>query len=234
MGWIFNNSNGSAASASAGTAAVTVTGVKVGDLIVVLTKFEGSSTTVTCSDGTSSLTAWSQGVISNSSGDPRMACHYLIASVASGSVTYTSTFGANQSFRDVVAMAYTYTPNIVPVLDGTAISSTGSGTAITSTNITTTGTDGLAFGLYADFGGTLSAPLINGVAADQTQVASTDKTALFSKTYSSGFVGAATGTISSNRWDCGVIAFRLRNTTVLNDYQFVGAGSGISVTEKIR
>lgn len=213
MPFTFHLKNGSGASAGSTTATVVLTGVSVGDLIVVAAKWESgvaSAGTATCSDGTSSLTKWAPGELSAIANiDPRLVMFYLLSSVATGTVTYTVTFSGSMSFRDVIAMAYA--PPSAASLDGTPVGAgAASGTAISSGNITTTGTDGVAFGSYAEFGSSASAMNINGVAADQTQVAAgTANSQLWSKTYSGGYTGAATATISfSNSWLCGVIAFK--------------------------
>lgn len=204
---------GASASASGGGLPVTVTNVAVGDLIVVICKWEGTTTTCSVSDGTTAIAQTTVGVQNNggANGEPHLAVFYLLASVASGSVTYTPTLGANKVFRDTVAFAVTPPTGTTVSLDGTAAgSSATSGTAANSGNTTTTGTNGMSVGAYAEFGATLTLPLVNAVRKDTYAVASaTGNSAGWMTAYTSGFTGAATGTLSaSNRWDAQVVSFK--------------------------
>lgn len=209
MGFTFVNKGGTGGSGSSTTLALVVTGIHAGDLIVVGVKWEGGDTTVSVSDGTTTLTADPDGHNSRGLNDPRSCVFYLLSSVASGSVTYTVTFGAARSWRSITVMAYT--PSASCTLEDSH-SGNGSSTAVNSGNIITVGTDGLAFGFYGEFGSALTSPLINGVAPDQTQVSGgpdSQRDTLWSKSYSSGFTGAASGTISSLDWLCTAIAFKI-------------------------
>lgn len=207
MSWGTPVGAGNLATPSATTIAVTLTGVAVGDTVTVWVKWEGGSTTATCSDGTSTLTGWAPGVISRpASADPFGKAFYILASVASGSVTYTVTLGAGRTFREIVA--YRSTPSAAAALDGTAVGANGSSTAASSGNTTTTSTDGLAFGVYGDFGNTESAEKINAVAAGGNTHAAANASEMWYKTYSAGFTGPAAVTLGiSNDWLCGIIAF---------------------------
>src|SRR5262249_43577983 len=99
-------------SASGGGLPATVSNVAVGDLIVVMVKFESTTTTCTMSDGTSTLTQSSVGVQNNpgANGEPHLVVFYLLSSVASGTVTYTPTLGANKTWRSTIAFALTPPP----------------------------------------------------------------------------------------------------------------------------
>lgn len=202
----FHASNGATASGSGGAIGVAVT-ASAGDLAVGFLKWEGTSTTATASDGTTSMTAWSKGVISSGGSEPFMDAFYILSSVASGSVTYTFTPGANRTFRDVAVM--TYTPSGTVTTDGTAASANGNSTAPNSGNITTTSSDGVAFGFYGDFGNTVGTEKINAIAAEHVQNAGTNLSEMWSKTYAAGFTGVAQATLGgSGLWLCGVIAFQ--------------------------
>lgn len=207
MSWTFHASVGNTGSASSTTVAVTGLTVTAGDLVVVIVKHEGGSATVSVSDGTSTLTS-GFGDQSSIGGDPFLSMHYITSSVASGSVTYTATFSAARTFRDIAVMSYTPSAGTVSI-DGTPASLGDHSTAVNSGNTTTSGTDGVAFGGYAEFGDALTSPLINGVAADHTQLATGTNSEIWSKTYAGGFTGAASGTISFDNWSCGILAFNL-------------------------
>lgn len=209
--------------------------VASGDLAFVSTSFEGATTTATCSDGTSSLTQTAFGVTSGTrAAEPWLVAHYLLASTATGSVTYTTTLGASRSFKQIAVQVWR--PSASASLDGTAVAAAGttSGTpwAISSGNTTTTGTDGLGFGSYAEYGQATVTETINAVAEDQLQRANAGasrNTATWSRTYSSAFTGDAAGTLGGNeRWTLGVTAFKIGagggGGTVVNPIS--GRGSG--------
>lgn len=225
MSWTFVDSDGANGAGSSTTIASPGLTVNVGDLVVVMAKWEGADTTVSFGDGTSTLTPWSIGNqgTTGSNNEPHLAVAYILASVASGtnSVVYTATFGATRAFRDIIVMVFT--PSAACSVDGSpncnaGNSGAGTGTTLASGNITTSGTDGIAFGAYAEYGATLLSDQINGVALAHSQTAGTAST-LYNITYASGFTGQATGQFSSaNRWVLGVIAFK------------VGGGGGPTVT----
>lgn len=210
--------------ASAATIATPGLTVNVGDLVVVLVKWEGANTTCSVSDGTNTLTEWSKGVVQNNgSQEPFFDVFYTLSSGVSGtnSVVYTNTFGAGQPFRSIAAMVFT--PSAAASLDGTANANTGTtGTSATSGNLTTTGTDGIAFGCYAGYGASLSSETINGsIFANRIVVTGSDAE-IFQTAYVAGFTGGAAATLSgSNRWDLGVIAFK------------IGAGGGSTPVTKL-
>lgn len=209
---------GTLATTGATTIPLSVTGVSVGDLVFVWAKWEGGTASPTCSDGTSTLTPWAPGVISRPSADPRGCGFFILSSVASGSLTYTVSLGVSRTFREIVA--YRTTPSGLVALDGTALGANGSSTAVSSGNITTTGTDGIAFGTYGDFGNSESAEKINGLAATGNTHAGANASEVWYRAYSAGFTGAATCSLGiSNDWLGGIIAFSIG-----------GGGGGASVT----
>jgi hypothetical protein len=151
------------ADASATTIAVTRTGVTAGNLILLWVKHEGATTTITASDGTTSLTQGPSGLVTHANGDLEGAVFYLPSSVASGSVTYTATFGATRSFRQIMMMEFSGSGT--KSTDGNN-EATGASTSIASGTITTTGTDVVVVGTYGNYsGGTTSSEQIGGVAA---------------------------------------------------------------------
>lgn len=203
---------GSNSDGSGTTFSVTVAGVHVGDHVVCSFSFEGAVTTATCSDGTSSLTAAAFGVTSGSrNAEPWLGGFYLQASVASGSVTYTITLGAARTFKQIEV--HVNTPSGAVTLDGTAVAAAGSTTPISSGNITTTGTDNITFGHYAEYGQATVTETINGNAEEQLQRANAGasrNSALFARRQTAGFTGPAAGTLGGNElWTLGVQGFKI-------------------------
>ena len=89
----FGQSQGVSSDASGTTLAVQLTGVTPGSLIVAYVKWEGTAAgTVTLSDGVSTFTADTLNSAANS--DLHGRFYYLLASSASGTVTYTATWSA--------------------------------------------------------------------------------------------------------------------------------------------
>lgn len=208
MSWTFVNKNGTSASASLGTIPIAVTSCNAGDVAFILTKHEGTvATTPTISDGNSSTytrVITEQGV---SSSAPWLSGFWGIL-LAGGTITFTANFNAVKTFRDIAVIVYTPPVGATLSLDGTPISvGHAAAAAVSSGNITTTGTDGIAVGLYGSFGDDISSMLINGSAADQTQKASANNSAIWTRAYAAGFTGAASGTTAAvNEWDAAMFA----------------------------
>lgn len=211
----FNNAVTNTGSGSLGTIAATGTGVLSGDLVVIFVTWEGATTTVSATDGTTSFTPDAFGVLDNpgSSGEPHSAFLYLLSSVATGAPTYTVTFGASRAFRNVIVTYFTPSGGSVSrvAANGTAGSTGAPLTDVNSGSITVTGTDGLAFGAYGEYGSTMTAASlkINGVAADRYQQIATN-TSVWTKTYGAGFTGNALGTLNTaNRYNLQILAFEI-------------------------
>lgn len=208
MSFTFVTAGGFGTSASGTSLPVTIGGVSIGDLIVIGTKWEDQDDTVTISDGASTFVETTAAHPTN--GNPAWGTlHYCLASAASGSVTYTATFSPTASFKEIGVMIYT--PTSLPSLDGTPSSQGGFGaTTVTSGNITTLGTDGLMFGWYGEVGSAITSPLINGLAADRSQsVGSSSRSMIWAKAYTSGFTGAATGSVLAANYVVDGIAFKI-------------------------
>ena len=206
MAWTFVDSDGYGASASSTTIATPGVTVAAGDLAVVLVSYEGTATTLSVSDGTSSLTEW---VVGQKYASLTLDVFYILASVASGtnSVVYTATFGGGGgAYRNIAVMVFT--PPSAASLDGTAVAASGTSTALASGNITTTGTNGIAFGAYAEYGEDLNTEKINGVTLERKQIATGLRSELWQIAYSAGFTGQATAVLTSDPWIGGVIAFK--------------------------
>lgn len=213
--WITKTAQANADSTGATSMGCTLAGVSVGDLIVVFAKWEGGAgVSSSCSDGTSTLTAVTE--VDHASGDPRTQVFYLLSSVASGSVTYTVSYGASRTWRDIVVYAVT-PPAGSPALalDGTIVNDNGTSTALKSKSIVTSKMNGVAFGTYGAFGATIAPVAIGGIRADEYRTATgtgsggtATASAMWMRQYDLPFIGPATGTLNaSNRWVSTIIAF---------------------------
>ena len=196
--------------ASATTIAVTQAGVTAGNAKVCWVKHEGAATSITVSDGTTSFTADPLGVQDHSNGDLHGEMFYLLSSAASGSVTYTATFGAARVFRTIMCWEYSYTGTLA--FDDSAFAQHAGGTAVASGSITTTGTDEAVVAGYGEYSSnTLSSMQINGVAGDHThQLASPNFTATWDRVVTAPFTGQATATLSGAQpWLAHVLALKV-------------------------
>lgn len=213
MPFTLNNKNLAQNSGSAGSITVVVTGVLSGDLVVLLTGNDQSIDTMSVSDGTSSLTPGNL----VSTGAVRMQFFYLLASVASGSVTYTVTYGAPGTATERLAAVYVFTPSAPCVFD---VQDTGglaaSGTAMASGNFTTTGTDELVFGGgYDENAATFLTWLVNGIAATDHQ--SGGAGSIWYLAESTPALQSVSATINaSSRSACNGISFKISITAVPN------------------
>lgn len=194
MAITFRNSNENGGGGSAGTVAVTVTSISAGDIIIVAAANDTSQDITQISDGTSNLTLRTQ----LSSSGARLRVGYLLSSVASGSVTYTATFGASASAREIHAWAFN--PG-----GGTAAFDTSredavqvSTTDVNSGNITTTGTDEVVVSFtYQETGGTHTSESINGVAADGTPLDPGGNMSSWYRIVTGTFTGESSSTLSN-------------------------------------
>ena len=167
----FVNGNGANDDTNDTTMAVTVTGVSAGNLVHVLVKFEGATTTATCSDGTTSLTQDPTGVQSHTNADLNAVHFYLLSSVASGSVSYTVTLGAARPFKTMDAAVFSYSGTASRQAAAySALGANDNGTdPVQSGTISPTGSDLIVIGsYYAYSSATSTTHLINGIAAGGT------------------------------------------------------------------
>ncbi|HEY3517735.1 MAG TPA: cytochrome c peroxidase, partial [Gammaproteobacteria bacterium] len=206
----FGHSAGTSADGAGTALSVQLTGVQAGSLLVAYTKWEGSATPVSVSDGTSTFTA--DTLNSAAGGDLNGQFSYLLSSSASGNVTYTATWGSARSYRKLIVYEYTQSGGVVTFdVSNRATATTGS---LNSGAITTTGTDEVVFGAYGEYDASNTAnEQIGGQVADQVVRAS--YAAMWSKRFTAPFTGAATATGNSSTWLGNVIAFK-RGGTVVN------------------
>lgn len=199
---------GSAANASNASGTVLVGGnvalVATGDLVLCWTRYEGADTTTTVSDGTTTFTAGTRyshavGLVGQ--------FHYLLASVANGTVACTQTLADAREYRAIITMVFSKTGT--PTFDAQN-GATGTGTALDSGAITTADTDEVVVGGYSNFGGGLpTSEAINAVAATAVVDDANSLSAMWYRILTATFSGgAATGTISSEAWVCAVLAIK--------------------------
>lgn len=187
---------------------VALTGVGAGNLIVLWVKWEGpTSGSMTVSDGTSSLSIGT--LVEHSNGDLQGQFAYLL-SANSGDRTYTVTFPTGAVYKRIRIAEYSYNGTI-----SFDAQNTGSGTGVTPTsgNITTTGTDEIVLGGYAEYSNTTpSSPLINGVAA--TFITGGVNAKMWYRLVNATFTGNASVTIDkSSAWLANVIAFKVASAS---------------------
>lgn len=206
MSWTFV-ADGAGANDGGGTTLATtaVAGVQAGDCVVVwASENTVDTTTMTVSDGTTSLTGLTKGT---SGGAMAGQIFYLLASVATGSVTYTVTYSGTVSGRRICAAVYR--PSGTVTFDvQSAFGASATGTTATSGTYTTAAGDVLAVGgTWNLSANVISGELLNGLAADT--VTRSAGSSLWRKAFASGFTGGtavATWT-GSTRWICQGVSF---------------------------
>lgn len=189
------------------TRTVTLNGVTAGNLIVAVVFWEGPTTTVSVSDGTSSFTVGNAGVNPDTidgEWDIRQCVAYLL-SANSGNKTYTLTLGAA---RQTVALhVLEFSGDHDWSLDGQASYGYGRGTTETSGSLTTTGTNVVCVGwgrMWAS-GGYSSQTIGGSTATEATDNGGySGYTAYRIATLSSG---TAVATSSNQYWLSGLVAF---------------------------
>lgn len=189
------------------TCAMTVSATGAGNLLVVFAKSEvGGATTVTASDGTTSFSIGPN--VLQTGGDLYGQWLYLLSS-NSGKTTITVTWAAARSFKRVRLMEYSASGAFS--LDGTGLAVTYDGSIglVDSGNITTTGSDEVAFGMYGEANGTTpSTPLIDLLAADQSTDGGGNFTTLWSRAFASTFTGSAS-IVANGPSIVGILAFSI-------------------------
>lgn len=206
MSFTLVNSNATSNNGAGASLGVAVAGVHVGDLVFVAASHNTDTGAFTCSDGTTTLTPLTQYNSSNNSVSVRG--FYLLASVASGSVTYTVTFTGTPTNRTIDV--YVFTPSGAASFDVENGSEVIATTAGASGNVTTTGTDALVFGAQGNENQSASSSeKINNVARTAV-IDSGTGASLWYTLPSATFTGQATETIgSSTRIVTLIAAFKI-------------------------
>lgn len=212
-----------------GSDTIQLTTVGTGDAIVILTAHEDTAGTVSISDGTSSFTGATQDTMESVPLTARL--FYLLASVATGTVTYTVNWGGGTTFRRLLAYRFTYTGTAS--LDGETATdwSAASGANPTSGNISPAGTDNVTIGYFADGSGNVeSDPEINNVNATGS-LAGSFGDLLWYRTHTVGFTGAADVTmdVASN----GVIGILSMKAVAAAGAVAPSVNEAVTVTESV-
>ena len=199
----------------AGTTSDTTTSFNVaaGDVLVAWVKSEGAPTTVAVADtgGTNALTFDAGDVENHSNGDLSTAWGYRLIAQANATATFRLTT-QSRPFRTLIM--WQFRPDAAETITKDASNvSQGSGTTMSSGNISTTGDDEIVLGGYGEYVGNNSANhQINGVAATGVVQASgiiPNFTASWYRILAATFTnGQATCTNNSSDWICGIIAIK--------------------------
>jgi hypothetical protein len=201
MAFTLVNSGATSNNGTGGTIGVAVTGVHVGDLVFAVASHSSDTGAITCSDGTTTLTPLPQ---LNSAGDA-IRGFYLLASVASGTVTYTATFTGTPTSRSLVV--YVFTPSAAATFDQQNGNEDIGTTAGVSGTVTTTIADQLCFGAqFNENQAASSVEKINGVARTAVIDSGTHATLWYTTPSSTFAAGQATETIASSTIILTIIA----------------------------
>lgn len=202
--------------AHGGEVYTTLTGVTAGNLIIVgYTEVKDASpTTLSCSDGASTLTA-----VAESSGTFVRWRFFYLLSANSGNRTYTIT-GGNGSTSSTIVMEFSYTGSLS--FEDYSNNSDDESTSVSSGNIQPSGYSLVLGGSYAYGGSQYSSCQVNGVAADGQKSHSDLNTwpPMWYRVVTAGFDGAATCTTSDpGYYTASAISFReqtITTTTVVD------------------
>ena len=196
--------NVNAADAGSTSITTTLTGVAAGNLIVVYVGWEGATTTVSVSDGTSSFTGLD--ATSGAGGDLWGRWFYLLSST-SGNKTYTVTYGASRGYRRVAVMEFNSANTWS--LDQGPSGGSGSGSYPTSGNITTTGSEVVALGASLNYTtdsyGTLT--IDGGAAGGNVNSGSGDGIVMWYRIAEIS-AGGAVNAYNNVSWVCDIVAFK--------------------------
>lgn len=224
--------NGTRDDATDNSLATVVTGTNTGNLVLCYVKWEGATTTVAISDGTTTFTADATGIESHTNGDHHAVLHYLLAS-AGGNDTMTATLGANRPFKHLACGSFAYTGTVARDTGVIAEGGGVGGELVNSGNFTPTfATEGVALGCWGAYE-TITPTAnhaINGV-ADDGAFGLTDGTQCWYRLLATGFTnGAATVTkaTSEEAWVAGGYGFEVTagggGGAVLPQRTLVGVG----------
>ena len=188
--------------------------VEAGDLLVAWTKNEGAPTTHAMAKSTGSpantFTYDAADTEDHSNADLSGAFGYVLAAAADATATFRMTLGAARPYRRVLVMQFRPDGGETVTRDA-GNNGQGNSSALSSGNVTTTGTDEVICGGYGEYGTrTASSEQVGGVAA--TEPAASPQggyTAAWYLIATSTFTGAATATLDADtEWVCGAIAFK--------------------------
>lgn len=192
-----------------------LTSVPSGCTYTAFVKHEGSPTTISITDGTTTFTGATKidNATGGSSGDLHSQLFYSLSPSTSGTVTFTVTFGAGVKFISIFVVAYTHGAG-TPAFDGepTGGGGQGNGTSLTSGSYTLTGNNDLTFAGFASYGNQITSEQINGVGQVNKFGRDANNCECFDRPLSatgSGVSMAATGGQgAANGWNLNFMAIR--------------------------
>jgi hypothetical protein len=213
---------------AATTLTVSVSGITAGNLLVCYVKNLGATTVSSVSGNASGAWTASPANVQHANGDMSARFFYLLNANASDT-TITITFSASTGGKSAIISEWH--PN-TPALFDTSAGSSGTGTSVSSGNVTTAGA-GLVLGGYAnyDFGAHSALMAIGGVGGVNCPAVEPGFTNRTWGVQTSGTItGAATTTLSfSTAWIGNAIAFKgtgARSATGTNYAQLYIDGAG--------
>lgn len=199
--------------ANGGAATVTLDGVTAGNLIVVgfYEVKDASPSTLSCSDGTSSLTA-----VAESDGTYVRWRFFYLLSANSGNRTYTISGCGNGP--SLTVMEFSYTGNLS--LEDYSNNYADLTTSITSGNVQPSGPSLVIGGAFSYAGDEYSSCQINGVAYDglKSYADLTSWPPMWYRIVTSGFDGAATCTTASAGYYAASAVSFLEQTVTAKPY----------------
>lgn len=220
---------------STGTITATLTQTAQGSLILVFIGTSALTDTVsTVTDNGSNVYTKAYGVASGTGGNTE--CWYSINTNPTTSVVVT--FSATVTTKSIFVREYNGMSSTTTCFDRT-ISTSGSGTAV-STGASSATQDATELvvcscsclgtnptnSVGTGFGNYTSQALLAGASLHSIEDLTTSSLAAQTGLMTAG------GTLPV--WDVGIATFVIKKANVINNFQFVKAADGISVTEKIR
>ena len=179
-----------------------------GDVLVAWAKHEGTNGTfaVAKTTGGNDFTFDAGDEMNHSNNDLNGSMGYLLS--ASADATFTPRLTTeSKAFRALHVLQFRPNASETVTKDGSN-KAQGNISGVSSGNITTTGTDGIAIGGFASYSSSVTeTEEINGVSA--TSVADQDNCTAWYRIVTAGFTGAATASTGGGiEWICAAIAFK--------------------------
>jgi hypothetical protein len=183
--------------------------VQAGDLLIGVSVFFGSSTTVGMADTDGTTNVLTMLSVYNS-GNMNICLGYKLVAESDAAAIFRMTLGANKTYRDIWIYQFRPDSGDTLSLDTEGYSATGTGTAVQSGDFNTSGTDEIVIaGTYLNGGKSFSNQIIADAAADGNLIGSTDGDTWY-KLFTSGQTGIhAQETLSgSDSWIVAIAAFK--------------------------
>lgn len=219
---------------STGTITATPTLTLAGSLILVFTGASGLTDTVsTVTDNANNVYAQAYDATGGTGGDTE--CWYAQNTAPTSSIVVT--FSGATSTKSVIVREYSGMGRVLVFDQKTTASGSGTSVSTGATAATTTAAE-LVVSSCSCLGTTpsLSVGAGYGNFTSQTILSNASLHAVEDKIVS--VTGTQTGTMTAGGtlpvWDTGIATFVIAPTNVLNNFQFVKVGDGMSVSEKIR